>query len=92
MSLAASCLLGVVGTLAYTSYRATAEQPLSGLTIPATPEMRSETNAAGIPVEQAPADVWYRYIRELVYSGDVKLASQHLQRFVQLHPDYVPQE
>jgi hypothetical protein len=35
--------------------------------------------------------VWYRYIQELVFSGQVTLAEEHLRRFRQLHPDFVYQ-
>ena len=44
-----------------------------------------------IPVEQASADEWYRYIQELVAAGETREAERHLRRFNELHPDYAYQ-
>lgn len=44
-----------------------------------------------VAVEQADADVWYRYIQELVAAGERREAAAHLERFNTLHPDYVYQ-
>ncbi len=60
----------------------------SDLTVPLTATMRGAGDSNTLPVDAAPADVWYRYIQELIYSGDAQLAARHLERFVQLHPDF----
>lgn len=96
LSLAASFVLGLAIARIYTAWTiveptTVGESQFSGLVIPATPEVRGAQDSRMIPVEQVPADVWYRYIQELVYSGDAQLAARHLQRFVELHPDYVHQ-
>jgi hypothetical protein len=51
----------------------------------------TRTPAAPVPVERADPSVWYRYIQELVFSGQVELADEHLKRFRELHPDFVYQ-
>lgn len=47
--------------------------------------------ARTIPVEQAEADDWYHYIQELIAAGERREAEAHLERFNELHPDYVHQ-
>ena len=42
-------------------------------------------------VEHADPALWYRYIQELVFSGQTDLAEAHLRRFRELHPDFVYQ-
>lgn len=90
LSMAASFIVGVgVATVYLTSYFANPlddESPV--LTMPAATVVRGAGDAGAIRVEDAPADVWYRYIQELVYAGDVELAAKHLQRFAELHPNY----
>jgi hypothetical protein len=90
MSMAASFLVGVGATWLYTTERPAGQVELSGLVLPIAPVVRDAGGPSDIPVEQASADDWYRYIQELVYSGDTKLAAKHIQRFVELHPDYEP--
>lgn len=68
--------------------------PSTALTIPTQAMARGQNAAAAgtaLPVEQADPAVWYRYIQELVFSGQVELAEAHLRRFRELHPDFVYQ-
>ena len=92
VSLAATLLLGVAlgrGSWLLQESRAPAMQ----LTVPVETVRGSAGvgRADSIPVERADAAVWYRYIQELVFSGQVALAEEHLRRFRQLHPDFVYQ-
>jgi hypothetical protein len=51
-----------------------------------------DSGAVGyIAAEQADPTVWYRYIQELIFSGQAELAEAHLRRFRELHPDFVYQ-
>jgi hypothetical protein len=92
-SIAASLLLGLlVGRSSWSSH-----EPALHLSIPAGLSVRGQSGSGGspdraqIPVEQADAAVWYRYIQELLFSGQVEVAERHLHRFRQLHPDFVYQ-
>lgn len=87
--LAASFLLGVAVVPIFNATHTPAEPQLSGLVVPLAPQVRSTATARTAPVEEVPAAVWYGYIQELIYSGDAQLAARHLQRFVELHPDYI---
>jgi hypothetical protein len=40
-------------------------------------------------VESVEASAWYRYIQELVFTGQIDAAAAQLQRFRELHPDFV---
>lgn len=57
------------------------------LSLPADPT-RGAAAGASTPVTAVSAEVWYRYIQELIYRGDVVLAERHLRAFVRVHPDY----
>jgi hypothetical protein len=94
-SIAAALVLGIVigrgSWLLGTSHLSHAQ-----LTMPASPSARGASGSqAGvgslIPVEQADPALWYRYIQELVFSGQTDLAEAHLRRFRELHPDFVYQ-
>ena len=65
------------------------------LTIPAELNVRGQISTpparSAVPVEEADPAVWYRYIQELVFSGQTEAAEQHLRRFRELHPDFVYQ-
>jgi hypothetical protein len=92
VSLAATLLLGVAlgrGSWLLQESRAPAMQ----LTVPVETVRGSAGvgRADSIPVERVDPAVWYRYIQELVFSGQVALAEEHLRRFRQLHPDFVYQ-
>jgi hypothetical protein len=87
-SLAASLL---VGMLAMRLIDVSQQGAMSGpaLVIPA--DAARGTTGRSIPVEQASADDWYRYIQELVAAGETREAERHLRRFNELHPDYAYQ-
>ena len=87
-SLAASLLLGMLAMrlIDVTHYGAVTGAPL---VIPA--DAARGTTGHSIPVEQAKADDWYRYIQELVAAGETREAERHLRRFNELHPDYAYQ-
>ncbi|MFO1408976.1 MAG: hypothetical protein U1F06_01160 [Steroidobacteraceae bacterium] len=92
-TLAAGLLLGVL--LSWTAQFAwrPAGGAKSGLEIPVS-ELRGAAAPAGahaIPVERADPDAWYRYIEELLATGQQHEAQRHLQRFNELHPGYVHQ-
>ena len=92
VSLAATLLLGVaLGRGSWLWHESPA--PAMQLTVPAETVRGSAGvgRADSIPVEQVDPAVWYRYIQELVFSGQVALAEEHLRRFRQLHPDFVYQ-
>jgi hypothetical protein len=92
VSLAATLLLGIaVGRGSWLLHESPA--PAMQLTVPAETVRGSAGvgRADSIPVEQVDPAVWYRYIQELVFSGQVALAEEHLRRFQQLHPDFVYQ-
>jgi hypothetical protein len=93
ISLAAALLLGIA--IGRASWVVQLAHPVRAqLTIPAEMAVRglSASGAAvPIPVEQAEPAAWYRYIQELVFSGQAELAEQHLHRFRELHPDFVYQ-
>jgi hypothetical protein len=92
VSLAATLLLGIaLGRGSWLLQESPA--PAMQLTVPAETVRGSAGvgRADSIPVEQVDPAVWYRYIQELVFSGQVALAEQHLRRFRQLHPDFVYQ-
>jgi hypothetical protein len=90
IGLAASFAVGVVVTLTFQSVIAPDRtQPV--LLMPASAVMRSDEASAMIPVEQADPALWYRHIQELIYSGEREEAQKHLERFNELHPDYVHQ-
>ena len=68
--------------------------PSTALSIPTQTLARGQSGAAAgtaLPVEQADPAAWYRYIQELIFSGQVELAEAHLRRFRELHPDFVYQ-
>jgi hypothetical protein len=92
VSLAATLLLGIaLGRGSWLLQVSPA--PAMQLTVPAETVRGSAGvgRADSIPVEQVDPAVWYRYIQELVFSGQVALAEEHLRRFRQLHPDFVYQ-
>lgn len=64
--------------------------PAAALFVPASAVTRGDASGARMPVERVPADQWYRYIQELLLSGNLAEAERHLRRFVELHPDYRP--
>jgi hypothetical protein len=92
VSLAATLILGIAigrGSWMMQDLRAAAV-----LTVPSQVPVRgSNGSGAGssVRVEQADPAAWYRYIQELVFSGQTELAEKHLQRFRELHPDFVYQ-
>lgn len=68
--------------------------PPGQLTLPGAAVLRGAPGigqAAPVAVERADPAAWYRYIQELVFSGQVELAEEHLRRFRELHPDFVYQ-
>jgi hypothetical protein len=89
LSLAASLLLGMLAMRIIDLTQLPHAAAGTALVIPAN----AARGAAGrdIPVEQAKADDWYRYIQELVAAGETREAERHLKRFNELHPDYVYQ-
>jgi hypothetical protein len=89
LALAASFVAGITLTFIYYSAQSPHLSQFSGLVVPTTAELRGAPISPTIPVEKTPAEAWYRYIQELVYAGDTELAAKHLQRFVELHPDFV---
>jgi hypothetical protein len=94
LSLAAALILGIaIGRGSW--FLAMPSAPQAPLTVPSHSPVRGAggDGAAGstIPVEQADPAVWYRYIQELVFSGQIELAEAHLRRFRELHPDFVYQ-
>jgi hypothetical protein len=93
-SLAAAVLLGIAIGRGSWLLQAGHPLPAAHLSIPAAMTVRGTLGTAGtvpVPVEQADPAAWYRYIQELVFSGQVELAEQHLRRFHELHPDFVYQ-
>jgi len=87
-SLAASLLIGMLAMrVVDVSQTSVASGP--ALVIPA--DAARGTTGRSIPVEQASADEWYRYIQELVAAGETREAERHLRRFNELHPDYAYQ-
>jgi hypothetical protein len=87
-SLAASVLVGMLAMrLIDVTVPRAAEGP--ALVIPA--DAARGSMGRSIPVEQAGADEWYRYIQELVAAGETREAERHLRRFNDLHPDYAYQ-
>ena len=90
MSMAASFIVGIGMATAFftTSVVTPPNAAFQIFTIPSRAVTRGAGAASDIPVEEAPADDWYRYIQELIYSGDVELATKHLNRFAELHPDF----
>lgn len=93
VSLAASLMLGVVigrGSWMMWDPRA----PLVRLTVPSEVPVRGSSGTgagSSVRVEQADPAAWYRYIQELIFSGQTELAEEHLRRFRELHPDFVYQ-
>jgi hypothetical protein len=93
VSLAAALMLGIVigrGSWVMWNPRAQAVH----LTIPNEVPVRGSSNTgrgSSVPVEQADPAAWYRYIQELVFSGQTELAEEHLRRFRELYPDFVYQ-
>jgi hypothetical protein len=94
VSIAAAVLLGISLGRAPWLWHERASQQLQ-LTIPAELDVRGQTSTpparSAVPVEEADPSVWYRYIQELVFSGQTEAAEQHLRRFRELHPDFVYQ-
>jgi hypothetical protein len=87
-SLAASLLIGMLAMRVIdVSQNSVASGP--PLAIPA--DAARGTTGRSIPVEEASADDWYRYIQELVAAGETREAERHLRRFNELHPDYAYQ-
>jgi hypothetical protein len=64
------------------------QQATSTLTVPIN-VVRGRTRGS-VPVERVEAQVWYRYIQELIAAGQTQEAELHLHRFNQLHPQFVP--
>ena len=61
------------------------------LVVPIEAALRgAETASRSVPVESADPQVWYDYIEELVYTGQLAAAERHLHRFNELHPGYRP--
>jgi hypothetical protein len=91
-SMAASFVLGGVLAAALVAPRP-AVRPTVELYVPSSALTRGAAplSADQIPVEQADPAAWYRYIEELLASGQREDAARHLQRFNELHPDYVHQ-
>jgi len=93
LSLAATLLLGIA--IGRGSWLLRPVHPAAAaLTIPGGMTVRGTAGsaaAAPVPVEQADPAAWYRYIQELIFSGQTELAEQHLRRFRELHPDFVYQ-
>lgn len=62
------------------------------LTIPVTVATRSDGDPAAeqrkLPVREADPQLWFEYIQELVYNGELAEAEQHIRAFRQMHPDY----
>jgi hypothetical protein len=50
----------------------------------------AEAASRSVSVESADPHVWYDYIEELVYTGQLEAAERHLHRFNELHPGYRP--
>ena len=88
VSLAASLAIGVLVGRAIDPATAPAAAP-APLFVPL--EATRGEPSRSVAVEQADADVWYRYIQELVAAGERREAAAHLERFNALHPDYVYQ-
>jgi hypothetical protein len=68
--------------------------PAVQLTVPSHMPVRGSSGTgagSSVRVEQANPAAWYRYIQELVFSGQTELAEEHLRRFRELHPDFVYQ-
>jgi hypothetical protein len=87
-SLAASLLIGM---LAMRLFDVSQQSVPSGLALVIPADAARGTTGRSIPVEQASADAWYRYIQELVAAGETREAEQHLRRFNELHPNYAYQ-
>jgi hypothetical protein len=68
--------------------------PAAPLTVPSQVPMRGSSGTGAdesVRVEQTDPAAWYRYIQELVFSGQTELAEEHLRRFRELHPNFVYQ-
>jgi len=94
VSLAAALVLGVaIGRGSW--FLTTPHLPAAQLTMPIHSPIRGASGAeaaqGAIPVEQADPALWYRYIQELVFSGQTELAEAHLRRFRELYPDFIYQ-
>jgi hypothetical protein len=90
MGLAASFLVGVALTaLVQQSLQQRTRAEVTALTMPASSIVRGSSGATTMPVETVDPAQWYVYIQELLYEGDREAALRHLQRFNELHPDYV---
>jgi uncharacterized protein YjeT (DUF2065 family) len=94
VSLAASVLLGI-GLGQVPSLWRDLKSHTTRLSVPLEMSRRGgdgvSAERAQIPAEKADPAVWYRYIQELVFSGQTDLAEEHLRRFRELHPDFVYQ-
>jgi hypothetical protein len=93
VALAAGLVLGMlVPGLPWRASHETARPTVAAppLFVPATAVTRGASAATQVPVEQLSAEVWYRYIQELLLAGEIGEAERHLHRFVQLHPGYRP--
>jgi len=88
VSLAASLVIGVLIGRAIDPATAPGAAPTELFVV--LEATRGEASRS-IPVERADADVWYRYIQELVAAGERREAAAHIERFNALHPDYVYQ-
>lgn len=89
IALAASLLLGF--GIGRTSWLTRDLRAPARLTVPVQMSVRGAGGESRTEVERADPAVWYRYIQELVFSGQTELAEQHLRRFRELHPDFVYQ-
>jgi hypothetical protein len=93
VSLAAALVLGIGigrGSWVMRDLRS----PAAPLTVPSQVPMRGSSGTGAdesVRVEQTDPAAWYRYIQELVFSGQTELAEEHLRRFRELHPNFVYQ-
>jgi hypothetical protein len=91
LALAAGLALGLLlPGLPWRTPQGVGPPPPAALFVPASVVTRGADVRARVPVERVPAEQWYRYIQELLLSGDLPEAERHLHRFVELHPEYRP--
>lgn len=94
LALAASFALGIAMTIGIQALRGPALVDgidAGTLTIPVTAVTRGDGNPAverDLPVSEADPRLWFEYIQELVYNGELAQAEQHIRAFRQMHSDY----